>query len=335
MKRTGTALGFAVLLLSAVALPAKPKKTNAAAIALFQQALALSDIEARGAPAFRMKARVEISDAPGHRQDGKLLRIWTPVGLRHNEIVMPGFKRVDVANGKNEWISSSAAHVPFLIFQAEQVLSVAGQLRAGLEMDFEPSAGSTEGSQECVHAAANRDEFEFCFETATGELVRVVNGLWNDTYEYSDYAPWGAKNFPRLLRVVRSDGETLVEIHVDQLVPESNPDLSLFLPGKGAKEQPDPNGCGKIDAARAEKVVKPEYPANALRAGITGTVRLYADIGTDGIPHALWPLNSPSAILANAAIQAVSQWRYRPMVCHRAGAPIEAPTTITLTFSSR
>jgi TonB family protein len=334
-KWTQATLALAILVLPAAAQAAKPKKTNVAAMALFRKALALSDIEAPGGQAFRMQARLQVFGARGDGQDGNLLRIWTPVGLRHDEIVLPDFQRVEVANGKDQWSSSTADHLPFLVFQAEQVLSLAGQLRAGMQMDLQSSAVSAEEGQECVHGAGNGNAFEFCFDTATGELLRVVNGLWNDTYDYSDYQAWGTKSFPRLLRVLKSNGETLVEIHVDQLAAESTPDLNIFLPGKGAKEGPDPDGCGNIDAARAVKVVKPAYPQDALRAGISGTVRLYADIGADGIPRGLSPLNAPSAILADAAIGAVSQWRYRPMVCHRTGAPIEAPTTITVTFASR
>ncbi|HEV2388613.1 MAG TPA: energy transducer TonB [Candidatus Acidoferrales bacterium] len=334
MKGRAATIGLASLLLAGARLPAVPQRGDPTALALFQKALA-ADIEEGDAPAFRMHGQLQVLDASGGREAGEVLRIWTPVGLRHEEIVLPDFQSVVVADGKNEWISSSADHTPFPIFQSQEVLTVAGQLRAGLQMAVEPPAPSAGGSEECVRAAASDSLYEFCFEAVTGQLTRVVSGLWNVTYEYSNYAAWGKKAYPRVLRVAKRDGETLVEIRIDRLAAESRPPLAMFLPGKGAREGADPNGCGKIDAARAEKVVKPVYPSDAQRAGITGTVRLYADIGGDGVPRGLWPLNSPSPILADAAIQAVRQWRYRPMVCHSTGAFIDAPTSIALTFSSR
>jgi protein TonB len=57
--------------------------------------------------------------------------------------------------------------------------------------------------------------------------------------------------------------------------------------------------------------VPPVYPDLARQAGIEGTVRLKAIIGKDGAPQDLKVLSGES-VLADAAFEAVRQWRYQP-----------------------
>ena len=75
--------------------------------------------------------------------------------------------------------------------------------------------------------------------------------------------------------------------------------------------------------------VAPVYPEVAREAGIEGDVVLRAYISSDGRVASLKVL-SGSAVLARAAIEAVDQWRYQPVVMH--GQPINVVTTLTVAF---
>ncbi len=76
--------------------------------------------------------------------------------------------------------------------------------------------------------------------------------------------------------------------------------------------------------------VQPKYPAAARFAHISGPVRLHAIIGTDGAVQQIGVIGG-SGILAQAAINAVRQWRYRPTLLN--GQPVEVDTEITVNFS--
>ncbi len=76
--------------------------------------------------------------------------------------------------------------------------------------------------------------------------------------------------------------------------------------------------------------VLPAYPALARAARIQGPVVLQAVISTQGTIERLRVL-SGHPMLAGAAIDAVSQWRYRPYVLNN--EPVEVETQITLNFS--
>ena len=76
--------------------------------------------------------------------------------------------------------------------------------------------------------------------------------------------------------------------------------------------------------------VAPQYPPEAGRARIEGTVVLMAVIGTDGSVKDV-RIESGLPILAQAAIDAVKQWRYKPYMIE--GEPVEVDSRITINFT--
>ncbi len=78
------------------------------------------------------------------------------------------------------------------------------------------------------------------------------------------------------------------------------------------------------------KKVTPEYPPIARTAHIQGAVQLSALIGKDGKIENLQVV-SGHPMLAQAAMNAVKQWKYKPYVLN--GQPVEVQTTITVNFT--
>jgi periplasmic protein TonB len=76
--------------------------------------------------------------------------------------------------------------------------------------------------------------------------------------------------------------------------------------------------------------VAPQYPPEAGRARIEGTVVLLAVIGKDGTVQDV-RVKSGLQVLAQAAIEAVKQWRYRPYLVN--GKPVEIDSQITINFT--
>ena len=78
-------------------------------------------------------------------------------------------------------------------------------------------------------------------------------------------------------------------------------------------------------------LVKPEpaYPAIAKAARVQGTVTLAATISKTGTIENLTVVSGP-AMLAQAAVEAVQRWRYRPFLLN--GEPVEVQTSVTVSF---
>ncbi len=75
---------------------------------------------------------------------------------------------------------------------------------------------------------------------------------------------------------------------------------------------------------------KPVYPPLAKQARIQGIVILEAVIGKDGMVSEIKVLNG-HPLLQQAAIDAVSQWKYKPTLLN--GEPVEVVTTVTVNFA--
>ncbi len=87
------------------------------------------------------------------------------------------------------------------------------------------------------------------------------------------------------------------------------------------------------DAASPQKVFSPtpEYPASALREGITGRVVLRVTVDADGKVTAASVLTSSGhAILDDAALAGVQQWRFQP--ARRLGVAIAKDIAVPMTF---
>ena len=76
--------------------------------------------------------------------------------------------------------------------------------------------------------------------------------------------------------------------------------------------------------------VAPKYPPEAGRDRIEGTVVLFAVIAKDGTVEDV-RVKSGLPVLAQAAIEAVRQWRYRPYLLN--GEPVEVDSQITINFT--
>jgi TonB family protein len=75
--------------------------------------------------------------------------------------------------------------------------------------------------------------------------------------------------------------------------------------------------------------VAPEYPPEEKAAHIQGTVSLLVSIGKDGSVTDVKEISGPRELIP-AAIAAVKQWRYRPIIAR--GQPTEASTVVDIPF---
>jgi len=87
---------------------------------------------------------------------------------------------------------------------------------------------------------------------------------------------------------------------------------------------------GQVTAPALLHRVNPRYPDVAVLAKITGVVVLEATVDTEGAVESVRVLRSVS-LLDKAAIEAVKQWRYTPLVLN--GIPEPFILTVTLTFA--
>jgi protein TonB len=117
-------------------------------------------------------------------------------------------------------------------------------------------------------------------------------------------------------------------------VPSEVPSSTSSLPVLAKAPAPTPakriRVAARVVEANLIHDVAPTYPPEAGRARIEGAVVLLAVIGKDGSVQDV-RVESGLPLLAQAAIDAVKQWRYRPYLMN--GEPVEVDSRITINFT--
>ncbi|HEY7825488.1 MAG TPA: energy transducer TonB [Candidatus Acidoferrales bacterium] len=104
----------------------------------------------------------------------------------------------------------------------------------------------------------------------------------------------------------------------------------IQIPPPPAKPRAKPQFMGEgVMAAALLRRVQPVYPDAARLMRLSGEVRLRAIIATDGSVREL-TLLSGNPLLAQAAMAAVREWRYRPTLLN--GQAVAVETYITVNF---
>lgn len=123
-----------------------------------------------------------------------------------------------------------------------------------------------------------------------------------------------------------------------------NYDPAIGIPGGGIGDvlrpepaphvvHPAPSGPVRISDLSASALiykVVPVYPVIAKATGVQGTVVLEAIISKQGTIESLRVVSGP-VLLQQAAVDAVSAWRYRPFLLN--GEPVAVETTVNVVFN--
>jgi TonB family protein len=114
-----------------------------------------------------------------------------------------------------------------------------------------------------------------------------------------------------------------------ELAESQHPPEGLVQPASSV----EPAGTMELSAVAAESGlvhrVEPDYPEEARRQGVQGAVVLEVHINPDGAVQELKLISGPS-VLAQAATDAVRQWKFKPHTVN--GHRTEMQTVVTLNF---
>ena len=98
------------------------------------------------------------------------------------------------------------------------------------------------------------------------------------------------------------------------------------------KQPPLVRRGGDVQMANVIRRMDPVYPPLAKQARVQGVVELVGIIGIDGRIRQL-TVKAGHPLLVKAAVDAVSQWLYRPTLLNGEPVEVEAPITVTFRLS--
>lgn len=294
---------------------------------LFEHANQLSDIRVNGSPAFVLRGQLKVLRDPSHPVTASYTEFWASPSLVRTEISAEGFRRVTVINGRKRWELNEGGEAQDIVSAAYGIAYRASNSPVNSPEGpkvMERSSGSW--TLRCV--LGHDDEFgrrqEFCFDKSRGQLVAsslpffVKGGELVRKCAFTDFQQFGSKLFPHSVYCMEGE-QQVFQARVTQLALQE-PDQSMFEMPAGAKEFA--NCPVHLSPPRAV-----ESPEPARIEG--GPVVLLLDVTRDGKPDGITVTTSGGAEMDNAAIQAVSHWKFKPAMCE--GEPMETRISVAVT----
>jgi TonB family protein len=170
----------------------------------------------------------------------------------------------------------------------------------------------------------------YCFDPNL-PVLRIVNSLGTVATVFNKIAKVQGCYLPMEFGFLEKSRQILTaKVDAVNGVPPSDP---AFTPSSSAiypKADIVPVSAGVMVGMLLKKQ-QPVYPQDAKDARASGIVVLEATIGRDGKVHDLRVVQAPWPSLVASAIQAVSQWEYKPYLLN--GEPVEVKTNINVIFS--
>lgn len=292
---------------------------------LAQRALDLSYLE--GDPSerpFHLKIRYKLSGFVSGTMTGHYLYVAAPDSRWRREIAFSDYSQIEVGNKERIWTKRS---LPFTPKSASWVKRLLGNYIQLTPLPQERvDRVFSQSRNRCIEMSGSAIGPRILCFGASGNLSSVELPAENTIFVYRDYAHFGKKYFPHALEVV-SHGRSVVDAQVEDLAFDESPVEELLVPPRGAAES---EGCRNPTPGRLIDGVAPEYPTLARSQGRSGTVTISAMVGKDGKVHDPVVIQTAGKDFDNAAMAAVSNWRFTPFKC--GNNPINSEIEIPVSF---
>lgn len=268
---------------------------------LLQQAEELTDIRSSGSHSFRMAARLTISQDNGQAESGTYELLWESPTSWRDEIKLPDFWQVRIANVDRIFISRLPPYLPLKVFQSYRLLEFPDLLRideekVAVKLHVKSKGGLPERSLEIAVAGISKKTVYLDASLPTPTRIEYKGS--HSGYRFEDYRPFARHRFPYTL-VEFSSNKPLFQLQVQELTEVTLNPSSFVVPSNAHWLDWCPHPLRARDTADSQKLYPIPWP---LRNGaLAQTAVIYGIIGTDGRWHNL-------AVVKSAGKEADSYW---------------------------
>jgi TonB family protein len=337
MNNKSAVLIFACLFLANAAYAGKEEAASPET--LISRARLVGETWNGGMSPMLMRADVQVLDAKGSLGHGGYTFEWISPSRWREEILFGNYVRLRIRDANGYWQKSALSYKPEILFQLDALLHVKNLLRVGSKQTLGKVKNRHKDGvrEQCTEVkwTSGIDRI-LCFDEGTGALLSVEyptgerqNPPEISRVEYSAFNTVAGKLVPYEVRALK-DGKVVLAIKVLEVakITEENP--ARFSVPANAEFWTQ---CDDMEPAELVEHVQPTYPPSARANFKQGRVILYAVIETDGSLSHMAIIHTAAPDLDAAAFEAVSHWRYKPLLCGQALARLEI--SIPVDFSLR
>jgi TonB family protein len=300
---------------------------------LMNRARHLSDIRAKNAPAFRLKATFSFVGKDLENKQGTYTEVWVSDSQWRRETTINDLVRVEVGTPNRIWkldnskeFPETAARLPALmeIFPYNQPFH--------FERIEENTTQQIAGECAVTSPGPHKEKQAFCFDKKSGAILETVSPeirpISSVAYScvYGKFRKFGDSWFPREMACFE-DQHRKIEGQVVDLSAEPSPDAALFNPPAGAREL---GRCAGTSVPPVQTLSpQPGFPSGGYSEDSTVALSLIVD--THGKPQDLKVSQSAGKDFDNQAMTTVQKWRFKPATCD--GDPMPMEITLDVHFS--
>jgi TonB family protein len=305
------------------------KEDAASPESLISRARLLGEIWTDGMSPMLMRADVQVPDAKGSLGHGGYTFEWVSPSRWREEILFGNYARVRVRDANGYWQKSGLSYQPEIMFQLDALLRVRNLLRVGPKQRLGKVKNRRKDGlrEQCTEVkwTSGTDRI-LCFDEGTGALLSVEyptddrqNPPEISRIEYGAFNTVAGKLVPYEVRALK-DGKVILAITILEItkITKENP-ARFSVPAKAEFW----TQCDDMEPAELLEHVQPKYPPSARANLEQGRVILYAVIEVDGSLSHVAVIHTVGPDLDAAAFEAVSHWRYKPLLCGQALARLE------------
>ena len=298
---------------------------------LMEHARHLSDIRAKDAPAFHLKATFSFTGKDLNSVQGTYTETWVSNTQWRRETVVGDSRRIEIGVADKRWLLDSTANFPETAAKMADVMSIFPPGDRTFEFaSIDESAEQKLPTQCAITKPGSREEkYAFCFDKKSGVLlqkaepdIRPKNAV-TDTCVYGIFRKLGNIWYPREMACFE-EKHKLMEAKVEELAAEPAPDPGLFKPPAGATERTECNG--KKTPPRQTFAPEPTFPRDLSAA----TVALSLLVDVEGKPQEIKVVQSGGKASDDQAVKAIRSWRFTPSTCD--GKPFPAEIRVEVDF---
>jgi TonB family protein len=310
--------------------------TQIHAEALMAKARHLSDIRAKNAPAFRLKATFTFIGKDLENAQGTYTEVWVSDSQWRRETVVKDFRRTEVGTPNRTWTLDNPTDFPEAATHLPDLMNLFHSASATLEFESIVDSPDQKPAEQCATTkrGSQQEQYKFCFDQKSGALLATLSpdirpkNMTDYSCFYGIFRKFGESWFPREMACFE-DKHRQLEAKVEELSAESSPDAALFKPPPGAIELGRCSGTSAPPSGTLNP--EPRFPTGVR--GNTASVALSLIVDTKGKPQHIKVSQSGGRGFDEAAVATVEQqWRFKPATCD--GEPMPMEIRVILKFTS-
>jgi TonB family protein len=315
-------------------LPPQKSDVQIRAEALMSKARHLSDIRAKNAAAFHLKATFNFVGKDLESTQGTYIEDWVSDSQWRRETVVNDLRRIEVGTTNRIWTLDSSKDFPETATRLPALVNIFPPVSSTFEFDSIADNTDQKPPEHCATTkrGSRQEQYRFCFDQKSGALLAKLSpeirpkNMTDYSCFYGIFRKFGDFWFPREMACFE-DKHRRLEAKVEELSPAPSPDAALFKPPPGAIER----GLCSGTSTPPVQTLSPEpgFPTGFESKDSFVVLSLIVD--TQGRPQNLQVNQSGGKEFDDKALVTVQKWRFRPATCD--GDPMPMAIEVEVDFN--